>query len=121
MDVFADHAKIEERQPAHRLEVFPQQGHRADDQRQHQHQRRSLGMPQLLDKPWSLWGFGLRDIEFLLGITRRVALVQYTHVVADAGRHPQHLLALLFADPVRHLHAFKQFDETAQVHRQRQA
>ncbi|MNO34712.1 hypothetical protein D3C76_247520 [compost metagenome] len=120
VDVFADHAELEEGQPAHRFKVVAQHGHRADNQAQQQHQRGGPGVFQLLDEPRALDGLRHRNIQLLIGVTRRKTLVQRTHVFTDVVRHPQHLLASFLADPMGHLHALEQGDEPAQVHRQGQ-
>ncbi|MNH88667.1 hypothetical protein D3C73_411800 [compost metagenome] len=120
MDVFADYAKLEERQPAHRFQVVTEQGDRTDDEAQQQYQRSGPGVFQLFDKARTLDGLRHRNVQLLVGIARRKPFVQCAHVFTDVVRHPQHLLARFFADPMGHLHAFEQGDEPAQVHRQGQ-
>ena len=59
LDVLADDAKWQERQPAHGLQVIAKHGHRADDQAEQQNRCGQRAMAQLLEKTKS-WILGLK-------------------------------------------------------------
>ncbi len=75
MDVLANDTKIEEGQPTQRVEVFPQQRHRTDDQAQQQHQAGCLGMTQLLDETRPPGGLRDRNVQLLIRVARRETFI----------------------------------------------
>ena len=121
LDVLASNAEIEKRQPAQGRQVVPQLGHCSDDYTQQQDDPGGRAGTQLLGETGPGHGCrALNDGQFVLGVTHRKTLVQTAHIVGDVLWRPQHLLARLFADPMRYLHAPEQRDKTAQVDGQRQ-
>jgi len=121
LDVLAQDAERQKRQPGDGLQVVPQQGQCADDNARQQHRRRNRAVTHLLGKTRTRHRRLFRDIQLLVGVPGGKPLVQHAHVVADGLGHPQHLLARLFADAMGHLHALQQFDEAAQIDTQGQA
>ncbi|MNE12749.1 hypothetical protein D3C80_1055650 [compost metagenome] len=122
VQVVALHAKIEEGQPAQGGEVVAKAGEAGDDQAQQQDRRRCLAGAQLLaDARPRRCGQGGVGRQFELGIALGEALVQLAHVFGEVLGHPQHLVAALLADPVRHLQAPQQADKAAEIGTQRHA
>ncbi|MNE24535.1 hypothetical protein D3C80_1178280 [compost metagenome] len=120
--VVALDAEIGEGQPADQLQVVAEPAGQRHGEGRQQHQRGDRQAKQSGQQRVSGRARGSCRQPLAAGDAGRVLGIQLAHALGELlVRYPEHLLAGLLADPVRHTEAQQQRDEGSEIDVQRQA